>query len=115
MPKEASLIKKNKYLLQLRNWTFSFLFASFKERGARYALSQLPKVRKHQTNIKKFGVFLFKDKMILQFSYYHLVLESWFMTYLYMIDVLFNHLFYQTMSFVLYLYELSGKSQGHSN
>lgn len=59
MPKEASLIKKNKYHLQLHNWTFSFLFASFKERGARYALSQLPKVRKHQTNIKKFvGFFI---------------------------------------------------------
>lgn len=117
MPKKTNLIKK-KYHHQLDNWTFSFLFASFKERGARYALSQLPKVRKYQTNIKKFGVFLFKDKMIqnvLQFSYYHLVLESWFMTYLYMIDVLFNHLFYQTMSFVLYLYKLSGKSQGHSN
>lgn len=115
MPKEASLIKKKKYHLQLHNWTFSFLFASFKERGARYALSQLPKVRKHQTNIKKFGVFLFKDKMILQVISYHHVLESWFMTYLYMIDVLFNHLFYQTMSFVLYLNKLSGKSQGHSN
>lgn len=115
MPKEASLIKKKIYHLQLHNWTFSFLFASFKERGARYALSQLPKVRKHQTNIEKFGGFLFKDRMILQFSYYHLVLESCFMTYLYMIDVLFNHLFYQTMSFVLYLYKLSGKSQGHSN
>lgn len=91
MPKEASLIKK-KYHLQLGNWTFSFLFASFKERGARYALSQLPKVRKHQTNIE-FFFFLFKDKMILQFSYYHLVLESWFMTNLFMIDVLFNHFF----------------------
>lgn len=53
MPKEASLIKK-KYHPQLVNWTFSFLFASFKERGARYALSQLPKVRIHQTNIEFF-------------------------------------------------------------
>lgn len=30
------------------NWKFSFSFASFKERGARYALSQLPKVRNHK-------------------------------------------------------------------
>lgn len=61
MPKEASLIKK-KYHPQLDNWTFSFLFASFKERGARYALSQLPKVRKHQTNIKKFVCFFIQGQ-----------------------------------------------------
>lgn len=61
MPKEASLIKKNKYHLQLRNWTFSFLFASFKERGARYALSQLPKVRKHQTDIEFFFLIQGQD------------------------------------------------------
>lgn len=58
---KRSKFKKKKYHIQLDNWTFSFLFASFKERGARYALSQLPKVRIHQTNVEFFFLIQGQD------------------------------------------------------